>query len=239
MQWVHAEEVEAEGPEGLLAEACGIVVPGGFGARGVEGMILTAQYARERGIPYLGLCLGLQVMVVEFARNVLELRGAHSYEVDPGCEDPVVHIMPEQRTVTDLGGTMRLGNYPCMLVEDSVARRAYGEAEVSERHRHRFELNNDYRGRLEGAGMRLSGLSPDRRLVEITEVEGHPFMVGVQFHPEFRSRPHRPHPLVSEFVGKAMVTLREGSQPSLPLGEEVVAVRRGRTFVNGDQEGRV
>lgn len=239
VQWVHAEEVEEKGPDGLLAEACGIVVPGGFGARGVEGMILTAQYARERGIPYLGLCLGLQVMVVEFARNVLQLSGAHSYEVDPGCEDPVVHIMPEQRAVTDLGGTMRLGNYPCMLVEDSVARRAYGAELVSERHRHRFELNNDYRERLEGAGMRLSGLSPDRRLVEITEVEGHPFMVGVQFHPEFRSRPHRPHPLVSEFVGRATRTLREGSQPSLPLGEGVVAVRRGRTFVNGDQEGRV
>ena len=130
---------------------------------------------------------------------------------------------------------MRLGNYPCMLVEDSLARRAYGEAEVWERHRHRFELNNDYRERLEDAGMRLSGLSPDRRLVEITEVEGHPFMLGVQFHPEFRSRPHRPHPLVSEFVGRAMRTLREGSQPTLPLGEEVVAVRRAiPSSVNGD-----
>ena len=233
VQWVHAEQVEAEGPEGLLAEACGIVVPGGFGSRGVEGMISTAQYARENGIPYLGLCLGLQVMVVEFARNVLQMKGAHSYEVDPDCADPVVHFMPEQRTVTDMGGTMRLGNYPCVLVEDSLAHRAYGEAEVWERHRHRFELNNDYRERLEGAGMRASGLSPDRRLVEITEVEGHPFMLGVQFHPEFRSRPHRPHPLVSKFVGTAMRTLREGSQPSLPLGEEALTIRRRPPHFNG------
>ncbi len=233
VQWVHAEQVEAEGAEGILASACGIVVPGGFGSRGVEGMISTAQYARENGIPYLGLCLGLQVMVVEFARNVLELKGAHSYEVDPDCTDPVVHFMPEQRTVTDMGGTMRLGNYPCVLVEDSLAHRAYGEAEVWERHRHRFELNNDYRERLEGAGMRASGLSPDRRLVEIAEVEEHPFMLGVQFHPEFRSRPHRPHPLVSEFVGTAMRTLREGSQPSLPLGEETLTIRRRPPHFNG------
>ena len=234
VQWVHAEEVEAKGPDGLLATACGIVVPGGFGERGVEGMIRTAQYARENRIPYLGLCLGLQVMVVEFARNVLNMKGAHSNEVDPACEDPVVHIMPDQRTVTDMGGTMRLGDYPCMLVENSLARRAYGQAQVSERHRHRFELNNDYRKRLEEAGMRASGLSPDRRLVEITEVEGHPFMLGVQFHPEFRSRPNRPHPLVSEFVGTAMKTLREGSQPSLPLGEGVLAVRRTPPYMNGD-----
>ncbi len=234
VQWVHAEEVEAQGPEGLLDRACGIVVPGGFGSRGVEGMIMAAQYAREKQIPYLGLCLGLQVMVVEFARNVLRLEGAHSYEVDPGCADPVVHFMPDQQAVTDLGGTMRLGNYPCVLVEDSLARRAYGAAEVSERHRHRFELNNDYRELLEGAGMRASGLSPDRRLVEITEVEGHPFMLGVQFHPEFRSRPYRPHPLVSEFVGTAMETLREGSQPSLPLGEEVLEVRKRPPNLNGE-----
>ena len=233
VQWVHAEQVEREGPEGLLSTACGIVVPGGFGSRGVEGMIRTAQYARENGIPYLGLCLGLQVMVVEFARNVLRLEGAHSYEVDPACSDPVVHIMPEQRSVTDMGGTMRLGDYPCMLMEDSLARQAYGVGEVLERHRHRFELNNDYRERLQAAGMRLSGLSPDRRLVEITEVADHPFMLGVQFHPEFRSRPYRPHPLVSEFVGRAMQTLREGSQPSLPLGEGMGSIRRSPPFLNG------
>ena len=226
VQWVHAEEVEEKGPDALLASACGIVVPGGFGSRGVDGMIKTAQYARENEIPYLGLCLGLQVMVVEYARNVLNMKGANSYEIDPNCADPVVHIMPEQRSITDKGGTMRLGAYPCYLSKDTLAYRAYGVTEVQERHRHRFELNNDYRESLEKAGLIASGFSPDKRLVEISEVLGHPFMLGVQFHPEFLSRPNRPHPLVREFVATAMRTLREGSQPSLPLGEEPIPVRR-------------
>ena len=226
VQWVHAEEVEEKGPHALLSSACGIVVPGGFGSRGVDGMIKTAQYARENEIPYLGLCLGLQVMVVEYARNVLNMQGANSCEIDPNCADPVVHIMPEQRSVTDKGGTMRLGAYPCYIAEDSLAHRAYGVTEVQERHRHRFELNNDYREPLGNAGLMASGFSPDKKLVEISEVLGHPFMLGVQFHPEFLSRPNRPHPLVREFVATAMKTLREGSQPSLPLGEEPIPVRR-------------
>ena len=226
VQWVHAEEVEEKGPHALLASACGIVVPGGFGSRGVDGMIKTAQYARENEIPYLGLCLGLQVMVVEYARNVLNMQGANSYEIDPNCEHPVVHIMPEQRSVTDKGGTMRLGAYPCFIAKGSLAHRAYGVTEVQERHRHRFELNNDYREPLGNAGLMASGFSPDKRLVEISEVSGHPFMLGVQFHPEFLSRPNRPHPLVREFVATAMKTLREGNQPSLPLGEEPIPVRR-------------
>ena len=234
VQWIHAEEVEEKGADSLLGSACGIVVPGGFGSRGVDGMIKTARYARENNIPYLGLCLGLQVMVVEYARNVLNLKGAGSCEIDPECEDPVIDIMPEQRSVTDKGGTMRLGAYPCRLVEGTLAHRAYGTLEVYERHRHRFELNNAYRESLGNAGLLASGLSPDGRLVEISEVEGHPFMLGVQFHPEFLSRPNRSHPLVREFIGAAMETLREGDQPSLPLGREEVPVRH-QASVNGEE----
>ena len=226
VRWVHAEEVEEKGPDSLLKSVCGIVVPGGFGPRGVDGMIKTARYARENGVPYLGLCLGLQVMVVEYARNVLHMAGANSSEMEPRCPDPVVHIMPEQQSHTDKGGTMRLGAYPCRLMEDTVARRAYGAPDIVERHRHRFELNNAYREPLENAGLLASGLSPDGGLVEISEVDGHPFMVGVQFHPEFLSRPNRPHPLVREFVGAAIETLREGHQPSLPLGREQIPARR-------------
>ena len=225
VQWVHSEEIEEKGAHSLLKSACGIVVPGGFGPRGIDGMIQTAQYARENGVPYLGLCLGLQVMVVEYARNVLGLKGAGSSEMDSSCEDPVVDIMPEQKSITDKGGTMRLGAYPCHLVEGTLAHRAYGVSAVSERHRHRFELNNAYREPLENGGLLASGLSPDGKLVEISEVVDHPFMVGVQFHPEFLSRPNRPHPLVREFLGAAMETLREGDQPSLPLGSEGIAVR--------------
>ena len=221
IQWVHAEDVEREGPDSLLKTACGIVVPGGFGSRGVQGMMEAARYARENNIPYLGLCLGLQVMVVEYARNVVGLESANSSEIDPGTPYPVIDIMPDQRSVTDKGGTMRLGVYPCRLVEGSRAQRAYSEALVYERHRHRFELNNAYREALENAGMFFSGLSPDGNLVEITEATDHPFMVGVQFHPEFLSRPGRPHPLFQDFVAAAKVTLREGAQPPLPFGEAV------------------
>ena len=235
LQWVHAEEIEKKGAHSLLKSACGVVVPGGFGPRGIDGMIQTAQYARENGVPYLGLCLGLQVMVVEYARTVLGLRGADSSEMDSGCEDPVVDIMPEQRSITDKGGTMRLGAYPCHLVEGTLARRAYGVPTVSERHRHRFELNNAYREPLANSGLLASGLSPDGRLVEISEVVDHPFMVGVQFHPEFLSRPNRPHPLVREFLSAAMETLREGDQPSLPLGRDGVAVRHRSAHADREQ----
>ncbi len=217
IQWVHSEDIEREGPESLLKNACGIVVPGGFGSRGVEGMKETAKYARENKIPYLGLCLGLQVMVVEFARNVLGLKSANSSEFDPDTPYPVIDIMPEQRSVTDKGGTMRLGNYPCQLMEGSLAHKAYTQSLVHERHRHRFEVNNDFREELENNGLLACGASPDGNLVEIIEIAGHPFMVGVQFHPEFLSRPDHPHPLFRDFVSAAKITLREGAQPSLPL----------------------
>ncbi len=219
IQWVHSEDIERLGPDALLANACGIVVPGGFGPRGIEGMIETVRYARQRQVPYLGLCLGMQVMVIEFARDVLGLIGANSSELDPETPHPVIHIMPDQQSKTDMGGTMRLGRYPCTPVPNTLTAQAYGDCEISERHRHRFELNNDYRESLEEAGLIIGGLSPDGVLVEITELRNHPFMLGVQFHPEFQSRPDRPHPLFRDFFGAAKGTIREGSQRPLPLGE--------------------
>ena len=220
VRWVRSEDIEQQGPERLLDDVRGIVVPGGFGQRGVEGMILAAEYARARQVPYLGLCLGLQVMVIEMARNGLGKAGANSTEFDPATADPVIDIMPEQRDITQMGGTMRLGEYPCHLEADSKARAAYGAPSINERHRHRFEFNNDYREAFEAVGLWPTGLSPDRNLVEIMELDAdkHPFMLGVQFHPEFRSRPNRPHPLFKEFVTAAKATLREGGQHSLPLG---------------------
>ena len=217
IQWVHSEDVEKYGPDALLGTANGIVVPGGFGPRGVEGMIETARYAREHRVPYLGLCLGLQVMVVEWARNILGLEDANSSEIDPATPHPVIHIMADQRSLTTVGGTMRLGSYPCRPVENTLTMAAYKEADVSERHRHRFELNNSYREALENSGLIMSGLSPDGALVETGEVKDHPYMVGVQFHPEFQSRPNRPHPLFGGFIASAKKTLREGEQRPLPL----------------------
>ncbi len=215
--WVQAEEIEKSGPEAFLHSVSGIVVPGGFGARGIEGMIDTVRYARNNRVPYLGLCLGMQVMVVEAARELPGKERANSTEFDPNTKDPVIDLMPDQRDVSDMGGTMRLGVYPCEVVPDSWAGRAYGKRVVSERHRHRFEVNNTYREAFESVGFWPTGLSPDGRLVEIMELVGHPFMVGVQFHPEFRSRPNRPHPLFREFIGVAKQTLREGGQHELPL----------------------
>ena len=183
-------------------------------------MIAAARYARERRIPYLGLCLGMQLMVVEVARNGAGLPDAHSAEFDPETPHPVIDFMPDQRDITDMGGTMRLGIYPCRLVPGTVASQAYGTSQVQERHRHRLELNNAYREALEEGGLRFSGLSPDQRLVEIAEVADHPFMVGTQFHPEFRSRPNRPHPLFSLFVDAARHTVREGGQHALWDGDD-------------------
>ncbi len=217
IQWVHSEDVEREGPDGLLANACGIVVPGGFGPRGVEGMIETVRYAREHQVPFLGLCLGLQVMVIDWARNELGLTGANSSELDPDTPHPVIHIMPDQKAVTSMGGTMRLGAYPCLPQENTITKTMYGNGVVNERHRHRFELNNAYREALENSGFIIGGLSPDGNLVEVGEVSGHPFMVGVQYHPEFQSRPNRPHPLFSGFIEAACKTIREGTQTPLPL----------------------
>ena len=212
IQWIAAEDVEKHGPDLLLGSARGIIVPGGFGPRGLEGMIATANYARILGIPYLGLCLGMQIMVVEYARNELGISNASSLEIDPEAEHPVIAFMPGQEDLHSTGGTMRLGVYPCVLKEGTVVREAYGKELVSERHRHRYEFNNDYRIQLEEAGLIASGTSPDGNLVEVTEVYDHPFMIGSQFHPEFASRPERPHPLFREFIRVAKTILREGGQ---------------------------
>jgi len=215
--WVQCEDLEKDGCEALLRSAQGIIVPGGFGIRGIEGMIKAATYARTNEIPYLGLCLGLQVMVIEFARHVFRSQKANSTEFDPKTPYPVIDLLPEQKKIKDMGGTMRLGNYPCQLVPGSRAARAYGESLVNERHRHRFEFNNEFRDKLQQAGMIYSGLSPDGRLVEICELANHPWMVSCQFHPEFGSRPNRPHPLFRDLIGVAKDVLREGAQPPLPL----------------------
>ena len=217
VRWIRSEDVERDGPDAYLDSVCGIVVPGGFGPRGIEGMIDTVRYARENGVPYLGLCLGLQVMVVQTARQLLGMEEANSTEFDPHTPAPVIDLMPDQKDVTQMGGTMRLGVYPCDLIEGSWSARAYGRPSVDERHRHRFELNNAYREPLATVGLFPAGLSPDGRLVEIMEMSNQPFMVGVQFHPEFLSRPTRPHPLFREFIGVANTILREGGQHTLPI----------------------
>ena len=215
--WVHSEEFDRHGADTLLRTAQGIVVPGGFGDRGIEGKIKAAKYARENNIPYLGLCLGMQVMVIEFARHVFNSDEPNSTEFNPSTSYPVIDIMPEQKNIKDKGATMRLGNYPCKLVDGSRAARAYGQSLVQERHRHRYEFNNEFREPLHEAGMIYSGVSPDDKLVEVCELVDHPWMVSCQFHPEFRSRPGRPHPLFRDFIGVAKGVLREGAQPPLPL----------------------
>ena len=198
--WIHSGDLEKGRARNELHELDGILVPGGFGYRGIEGKIAAAKFARENSIPYLGLCLGMQVMCIEFARNVLGLEDANSSEFDVSAPHPVIDLMLEQRAITDLGGTMRLGEYPCELMPGSLAAGAYQRSVVNERHRHRFEFNNDYRDLFERRGVCFSGLSPDGVLVEIAELQDHPFMLGCQFHPEFLSRPNRPHPLFSAFV---------------------------------------
>jgi len=200
IEWIHSCEIEEKGAKALLKKVDGIVVPGGFGKRGTEGMILTARYARENNIPYLGLCLGMQLMVVEFARHVFRDESANSTEFDPDTKYPVIDLMPDQRNITEMGGTMRLGLYPCQIKGNTIASRAYKEDKVEERHRHRYELNNQYRQDLEAGGMVFSGQSPDGYLVEIAEISDHPFMLGTQFHPEFLSRPNKIHPLFGEFI---------------------------------------
>ncbi|MBM3939443.1 MAG: CTP synthase [SAR202 cluster bacterium] len=215
ISWVQSEDIERVGPHALLSNVAGIVVPGGFGSRGIEGMIQSVEYARTNGIPYLGLCLGMQVMVIEHARHLLGHGDANSTEFNPATRAPVIDLMEDQRSVKHMGGTMRLGNYPCVLRAGSIVARAYGQEEIVERHRHRFEFNNRYREPLQSVGLLASGLSPDGALVEVVEQVEHPFMVGVQFHPEFRSRPQTPHPLFREFIGATTRVLREGTQ--LPL----------------------
>jgi CTP synthase len=220
LTWVPAEQLEKmDDIDSCLRTAQGIVVPGGFGNRGIEGMIKTARYARMNKIPYLGLCLGMQVMVIEFARDVFKSTSVNSTEFDPDPTYPVIDLMPDQKNIASKGHTMRLGNYPCKLIPGTHAAKAYQQdmVMIQERHRHRFEYNNDFRQALQEKGLVLSGLSPDERLVEICEVKDNPWMVGCQFHPEFGSRPNRPHPLFRDFIGAAKDILREGAQPALPL----------------------
>ena len=207
-RYVDSEEVERQGAEALLKGVDGILVPGGFGSRGVEGKIASVRYARENRIPYFGICLGMQVAVVEFARNVCGLPAATSRELDAESECAVIDLMPDQRGVVEKGATMRLGAYPCSLAEKSLARKAYAAAEASERHRHRYEFNNEFRETLSARGLRITGLSPDGRLVEIVEIQDHPWFLGCQFHPEFQSRPMAPHPLFRDFIGAAYTVSR-------------------------------
>jgi CTP synthase len=214
IDWIQAEEVEGLLAEGRLRDLDGIVIPGGFGERGVEGKIAAAGYARENDVPCLGLCLGMQVMTIEYARNVLGLTGANSSEFDPQTPFPVIDLMDSQRDVTDKGGTMRLGAYVAKLVPGSKVAEAYGEEVVSERHRHRYEFNPRFRSRFDGTGFVCSGSSPDGRLVEFIELDGHPFWVGTQAHPEFKSRPERPAPLFRDFIGAALGRA-EGRNPHL------------------------
>lgn len=201
---IDSEDVERDGAEKYLSDADGILIPGGFGDRGIEGKILAAKYARENKIPYFGICLGMQIAVIEYARDVLELDGANSTEFNESTLYPVINLMDDQKDIVDKGATMRLGSYECALVEGSRASKAYGQKSVRERHRHRFEFNNAYRKRLEDAGLVVAGINPKRNLVEIVEVKDHPWMVGVQFHPEFQSKPSKPHPLFCAFVGEAL-----------------------------------
>ncbi|HEY49019.1 MAG TPA: CTP synthase [Dehalococcoidia bacterium] len=215
--WIESEDIEKNGSDDLLRTASGIVVPGGFGYRGIEGKVKAAQYARENEIPYLGLCLGMHIMVIEYARHVLKSNEPNSREFDNNTPYPVIDLLPEQRKVKQKGGTMRLGLYPCKLLPKTHAAAAYNDSLVYERHRHRFEFNNEYRDVLVKAGLIPSGTSPDGRLVEISELAAHPWMIGTQFHPEFTSRPNRPHPLFRDFIEVATRTIRIGDQRPLPL----------------------
>jgi len=204
VSWVDAEHIERDGAAAHFADAHGILVPGGFGDRGIEGKIAAIRYARERGVPYFGICLGMQCAVIEYARHVCGLGGANSTEFDPATPHPVIDLLPEQRGIADKGGTMRLGLYPVVLAEGSSAARIYAQSIIHERHRHRYEVNNDYLKELEKNGLRVSGIWAEKQLVEIIEVADHPYFVAGQFHPEFRSRPWDPHPLFAAFVRAAL-----------------------------------
>lgn len=204
IKWINSEDLTDENAREYLGDADGILVPGGFGNRGIEGKISATKYARENKVPFLGLCLGMQLSIVEFARHVAGLKDANSIEIDPDTTNPVIALMPEQEGITDVGGTLRLGAYPCELKEDSLAYSLYGEKHISERHRHRYEVNNDYRDVLKENGMTISGISPDGRIVEMVEIKDHPFFIATQAHPEFKSRPDSAHPLFKGLIEKAM-----------------------------------
>ena len=202
IRWIDSEQLTAENVGETLGGLNGIIVPGGFGSRGIEGMILAARFARENHIPYFGICLGMQIAVIEFARNVAKIKNANSGEFAQDVPK-VIDFLPGQTGDTDKGGTLRLGAYPCVIRDGTAMAKAYGVKEISERHRHRYEFNNDYRAALQDAGLTLSGLSPDGRLVETVELSDRDFYVGVQYHPEFKSRPNKPHPLFAAFIGAA------------------------------------
>lgn len=204
IKWVDSELLTEDDAHQVFKDCDGIIVPGGFGGRGIDGMILAAKFARENHVPYFGICLGLQIAVIEFARNVCGLKNANSCEIDPETPHPVIDIMPEQKHISGIGGTMRLGQYPCNVISNTKLQKAYRADLISERHRHRYEFNNDYREMLTLAGLKISGLSPDKRLVEAVEIPEHPWFVCVQFHPEFKSRPNRAHPLFRDFIGAAV-----------------------------------
>jgi len=214
IQWIDAQDIEKSGAEKYLADVDGILIPGGFGERGIEGKIESVMYARTKKIPFFGICLGMQCAVIEFARNICKMEGANSTEFDKNTPYPVIYLIEEwydfrNQTVqrrdlnSDKGGTMRLGEYPCILDEDSIALKAYGVKEIHERHRHRYEFNNKYKETLQKNGLKISGMSPDKQLVEIVEIKDHPWFFGCQFHPEFKSRPLTPHPVFKAFIGAA------------------------------------
>ena len=219
LRWVSSEDITPENVDEMLAGAHGILVPGGFGSRGIDGKISAIRYARDRQIPFLGLCLGMQCSVIEWARNVAKLEDANSSEFDTDCQNPVIDLLPEQQDVVDLGGTMRLGLYPCRTLPNSLANRLYGQEVIYERHRHRWEFNNAYRSLYLELGYLVSGTSPDGRLVEMIELPGHPFFLATQFHPEFQSRPSKPHPLFQGFV-QAAIALTNPSSQSAPSPEQ-------------------
>ncbi len=204
IKWIDSETVTKENVADILSDVSGILVPGGFGDRGIDGKIYAIQYARTKKIPFLGLCLGMQLAIIEFARNVVGYDDAHSVELKPDTTHPIIHLMPDQEGVDNIGGTLRLGSYPCVLKEGTKARAAYKEETIYERHRHRYEVNNDYRQVLQDHGLTLSGISPDGRIVEMIEISDHPWFVATQAHPEFKSRPNRPHPLFLGFVEAAL-----------------------------------
>ena len=204
IKWVPSEELTPQNVASILGDASGVLVPGGFGDRGIDGKIAAIQYARENNVPFLGLCLGMQLAIVEFSRHVAGFHDAHSIELDPQTTHPVIHLMPEQDGIEDIGGTLRLGSYPCVLDKSSKAYELYGVETIHERHRHRYEVNNYYRDELIKNGMLFSGLSPDGRIVEMCELPGHPWFIATQAHPEFKSRPNRPHPLFKGFISAAL-----------------------------------
>ena len=214
IRWIDSEGIRAENAGEVLSGLDGIIVPGGFGSRGIEGMIITARYARENRIPYFGICLGMQIAVIEFARNVTGIPDANSGEFDEQCKNKVIDFMPGQSEDIDKGGTLRLGAYPCVITPGTAMERCYGAREISERHRHRYELNNDYRETFVSAGLTLSGISPDGKLVETVELTEYPFYIGVQYHPEFKSRPNRPHPLFLGFIAASLENARKRQQLS-------------------------